>query len=425
MVDSLSLRLIVITRFSVHPTAKTPAMQKLSTSYHPQTAAVRCGHRRSAEREHSEAIFTTSSFIFDNAAHAAKLFSGEQQGNVYSRFTNPTVSGFENRLAAMEGGRFGLATASGMAAICGLLLGLLKAGDHIVASAELFGSTVSMLTKVFNRFGIDTTFVNITDLAQWQTAIQANTRLLFLESPSNPLCKIADIKAIARIAKKARTLLVVDNAFYTPVIQRPLELGADIVVHTATKYLDGQGRCVGGALVTNNEKIYEDLFAMLRTTGPCMSPFNAWVFSKGLETLSLRMKQHCDNALHLANYLEQHPAVEKVYYVGLKTHPQHALAKRQSQSSGQGFGGIVAFEVKGQRKHAWQVIDATRLLSITANLGDAKTTITHPATTTHARISAAERTSAGIRDNLIRVSAGLEHISDIIADLKTGLDAVG
>ncbi len=395
-------------------------MHELSDRYHPQTAAIRCGHRRSAEREHNEPIFTTSSFVFDDAAQAAALFSGDRRGNVYSRFTNPTVRGFENRLAAMEGGRFGLATASGMAAVCGLLLGLLKAGDHVVASAELFGSTVSVFTKVFKRFGVDTTFVKISDLAQWRAALRTNTRLLFLESPSNPLCEIADVEAIAAIAKSAQAPLAVDNAFCTPVLQQPLALGADIVVHTATKYLDGQGRCVGGALVTDDEKIYDDLFAMLRTTGPCMSPFNAWVFSKGLETLALRMKQHCDNALQLAAWLEQHPAVEKVYYPGLESHPQHDLAKRLFED----FGGVVAFEVGGGREQAWRVIDSTRLLSVTANLGDAKTTITHPATTTHARITPKERTRAGIHDNLIRVAAGLEHIDDIIADLKIGLDAV-
>jgi O-succinylhomoserine sulfhydrylase len=401
--------------------ARARTMLEHSSQYHPQTAAIRCGHRRTAEREHNEPIFTTSSFIFDNAAQAAALFKGDEQGNVYSRFTNPTVSGFENRLAAMEGGRFGLATASGMAAISGLLLGLLKAGDHVVASAELFGSTVSVFSKVFNRFGIETTFVTLTDVDQWQAAIRPNTRLLFLESPSNPLCEIADVKAIAAIAGSAGVLLAVDNAFCTPVMQRPLELGADIVVHTATKYLDGQGRCVGGALVTNDEEIYDDLFAMLRTTGPCMSPFNAWVFSKGLETLALRMKQHCDNAMQLASWLAQHPAVEKVYYPGLKSHPQHELAKRQHE----GFGGIVAFEVNGGQEQAWQVIDSTRFLSITANLGDVKTTITHPTTTTHARISAEERARAGINENLIRVSAGLEHIDDIITDLQIGLDKVG
>ena len=395
-------------------------MREHSKRYHPHTAAVRCGHRRGAEQEHCEPIFTTSSFVFKDAAEAAARFSGDEPGNVYSRFTNPTVRGFENRLAALEGGRFGLATASGMAAVSGLLLALLKAGDHVVASAELFGSTVSVFTKVFNRFGIDTTFVKLTDLDAWRAALRPSTRLLFLESPSNPLCEIADVEAVAAIAKEARAPLAVDNAFCTPALQRPLQLGADIVVHTATKYLDGQGRCVGGALVTDNEAIYDDLFAMLRTTGPCMSPFNAWVFSKGLETLALRMKAHCDNALQLAKWLEKHPAVEAVYYPGLETHPQYEQAKRLLD----GFGGVVAFTVRGGRRAAWRVIDCTRLLSITANLGDAKTTITHPATTTHARISAAERARAGIGDNLIRVCAGLEHIGDITGDLQTGLDAI-
>lgn len=395
-------------------------MSEISNRHHPRTVAIRCGHRRSAEREHNEPIFTTSSFVFEDAAQAAALFGGDLQGNVYSRFTNPTVRGFETRLAAMEGGRFGLATASGMAAICGLLLGLLKAGDHVVASAELFGSTVSAFTKVFNRFGIETTFVKITDLAQWRAAVKPNTRLLFLESPSNPLCEVADVEAIAAIAKTANAPLAVDNAFCTPALQRPLELGAAVVVHTATKYLDGQGRCVGGALVTDDAEIHDQLFTMLRTTGPCMSPFNAWVFSKGLETLSLRMKQHCDNAMQLARWLERHPAVEKVYYPGLASHPQHELAKRLHQH----FGGVVAFEVGGGREQAWRVIDSTRLLSVTANLGDVKTTIIHPATTTHARISREERARAGIGENLIRVASGLEYIDDIIADLKTGLDKI-
>jgi len=395
-------------------------MRELSERYHPRTAAVRCGHRRGAEQEHSEPIFTTSSFVFKDAAEAAARFSGDAPGNVYSRFTNPTVRGFENRLAALEGGRFGLATASGMAAVSGLLLALLKAGDHVVASAELFGSTLSVFTKVFSRFGVDATFVKLTDLDAWRAAVKPNTRLLFLESPSNPLCEIADVEGVAAIAAEARAPLAVDNAFCTPALQRPLQLGADIVVHTATKYLDGQGRCVGGALVTSDAAIYDELFSMLRTTGPCMSPFNAWVFSKGLETLALRMRQHCDNALRLAQWLQQHPAVEAVYYPGLENHPQHALAKRLLD----GFGGVVSFSVRGGRESAWRVIDSTELLSITANLGDAKTTITHPATTTHARITAEERARAGIGDNLIRIAAGLEYIDDIIGDVQTGLDAI-
>ena len=389
-------------------------------TYHRQTTAIRYGHRRTLEREHNEPIFATSSFVFESAQQASDLFNGDVEGNIYSRFTNPTVAGFENRLAAMEGGKYCVATSSGMAAINGLVLALLNAGDHIVASTGLFGSTVSLFTKFHNRFGVNTSFVNLTDLEQWKLAIRPNTRLIFLETPSNPLCEIADVAAIAKIANDAGILLAVDNAFCTPVLQQPLSMGADIVVHTATKYLDGQGRCVGGALVTDDEKLYEDLFSMLRTTGPCMSPFNAWTFSKGLETLEIRMNQHCKNALALAEWLNIHPAVARVYYPGLKSHPQHELAKSQHS----GFGGIVSFEVKGVKHEAWEVIDATRFLSITANLGDVKTTITHPATTTHARITQQERDRARITDSLIRVSVGLEHIDDIIGDLKTGLDRI-
>ena len=391
-----------------------------SQKYHRQTTAIRFGHRRTAEQEHSEPIFTTSSFVFENAQQASDRFSGEQQGNVYSRFTNPTVAGFENRLAAMEGAQYGVATCSGMAAISGLVLALLSGGDHIVASVGLFGSTVSLFTKYFSRFNIKTTFVSLTDTAQWKGAIRPNTKLIFLETPSNPLCEIADIAAIAQVANQAGILLAVDNVFCTPVLQQPLSLGAHIVVHSATKYLDGQGRCVGGALVTDDEKIYDELFAMLRTTGPCMSPFNAWTFSKGLETLELRMKQHCENALTVAQWLEAHPAVNRVYYPGLESHPQHKLAKSQHS----GFGGIVSFEIKGAKHEAWEVIDATEFISITANLGDAKTTITHPASTTHARITQQQRDRARITDSLIRVSVGLEHVDDIIGDLKTGLDKI-
>ena len=391
-----------------------------SQKYHRQTTAIRFGHRRTAEQEHSEPIFTTSSFVFENAQQASDRFSGEQEGNVYSRFTNPTVAGFENRLAAMEGAQYGVATCSGMAAISGLVLALLSGGDHIVASTGLFGSTVSLFTKYFSRFNIKTTFVSLTDTAQWKGAIRPSTKLIFLETPSNPLCEIADIAAIAQVANQAGILLAVDNVFCTPVLQQPLSLGAHIVVHSATKYLDGQGRCVGGALVTDDEKIYDELFAMLRTTGPCMSPFNAWTFSKGLETLELRMKQHCENALTVAQWLEAHPAVNRVYYPGLESHPQHKLAKSQHS----GFGGIVSFEIKGAKHEAWEVIDATEFISITANLGDAKTTITHPASTTHARITQQQRDRARITDSLIRVSVGLEHVDDIIGDLKTGLDKI-
>ena len=386
-------------------------------TYHRQTTAIRYGHRRTLEREHNEPIFATSSFVFESAQQASDLFNGDVEGNIYSRFTNPTVAGFENRLAAMEGGKYCVATSSGMVAINGLVLALLNAGDHIVASTGLFGSTVSLFTKFHNRFGVNTSFVNLTDLEQWKLAIRPNTRLIFLETPSNPLCEIADVAAIAKIANDAGILLAVDNAFCTPVLQQPLSMGADIVVHTATKYLDGQGRCVGGALVTDDEKIYEDLFSMLRTTGPCMSPFNAWTFSKGLETLEIRMNQHCKNALALAEWLNIHPAVTRVYYPGLKSHPQHELAKSQHS----GFGGIVSFEVKGVKHEAWEVIDATRFLSITANLGDVKTTITHPATTTHSQLTEDQQRAAGITPDMVRLSIGIEHIDDITADLAQAL----
>lgn len=395
-------------------------MSTLQKKYHRQTTAIRSGQRRTTEQEHNEPIFTTSSYVFENAQQASDRFSGEQAGNIYSRFTNPTVAGFENRLAAMEGAQYCVATSSGMAAISGLVLALLSSGDHIVASTSLFGSTVSLFTNYFNRFNIKTTFVNLIDTEQWKLAIRPNTKLLFLETPSNPLCEIADIAALAEIANQANILLVVDNAFCTPALQQPFSLGAHIVVHTATKYLDGQGRCVGGALVTNDEKIYDELFGMLRTTGPCMSPFNAWTFSKGLETLELRMKQHCENALTVAQWLEAHAAVTRVYYPGLESHTQHELAKSQHS----GFGGIVAFEVNGDKREAWQVIDATEFISITANLGDAKTTITHPASTTHSRITQQQRDDAHITDSLLRVSVGLEYVDDIIGDLKIGLDKI-
>ncbi|MXZ80012.1 MAG: O-succinylhomoserine sulfhydrylase [Gammaproteobacteria bacterium] len=396
-------------------------MRKNAGRYHRQTAAIRHGQRRTAEREHNEPIFATSSFVFDNAEQAGGLFGGQTKGNVYSRFTNPTVSMFESRLAELESASHCVATASGMAAITGTLLALLKSGDHVVASAGLFGSTVSLLTTVFDKFDVKTSFVSMTDPTQCKLAVRPNTQLFFLETPSNPLCEIADIEEIAAIARKAGALLVIDNAFLTPILQRPIEIGADIVVHTATKYLDGQGRCVGGAIVTDDESIHEKLVAMLRTTGPAMSPFNAWTFIKGLETLPLRMKLHCTNALAVARWLQSHPRVKRVHYPGLQSHPQHELAKRLFT----GFGGIVSFEVRGGKYEAWAMIDGTKMLSITGNLGDAKTTITHPATTTHARISQQERDRAKITDSLIRVSVGLEHIEDIIADLECGLEKVG
>ncbi len=383
------------------------------------TRAVRSGQRRSAEGEHSEPIFTTSSYVFASAAEAAARFSGEQAGNVYSRYTNPTVRTFEERIAALEGAEMGVATASGMAAILSTCMALLKAGDHIVCSRSVFGTTTVLLTKFLAKVGIRTTFVDLVDPKAWQAAICADTRLLFLETPSNPLSEIADIRALADLAHQHNSLLVVDNCFCTPALQLPLALGADIVVHSATKYLDGQGRCVGGAVVGRREHM-DEVLGFIRTAGPSMSPFNAWVFLKGLETLRLRMMAHSASALSLAQWLQAQPNIAKVYYSGLEDHPQHALAAAQQKA----FGGVMAFEVRGDMAAAWRFIDATRLVSITANLGDAKTTIVHPATTTHGRLSPEQRAEAGISDSLIRVAVGLEDIDDLRADLQRGLDAV-
>jgi O-succinylhomoserine sulfhydrylase len=391
------------------------------TDYNPglDTLAIRSGHRRTNELEHSEPIFATSSFVFENAAQAAARFAGEEPGNIYSRFTNPTTRAFEERLAAMEGGHSCVATASGMAAITSLCMAVLQAGDHIVSSRSIFGTTTTLFDKYLPRFGIDTSFVAQTDLADWQQAIRANTRILFVETPSNPLAEIADIRKLADLAHENNCLLVVDNCFCTPALQRPLALGADVVVHSVTKYLDGQGRIVGGAVVGPETLVNEDVFGVIRTTGPTMSPFNAWVALKGLETLSLRMKAHCEQAMQLALFLQQHPRVRKVYHAGLETHPQHELARSQQS----GFGGVVSFVVEGERTAAWRVIDATEILSITANLGDVKSTITHPATTTHGRVSAQLKAISGIEEGLLRVAVGLENIEDIIEDLSRGLDA--
>ncbi|KHD09076.1 O-succinylhomoserine sulfhydrylase [Candidatus Thiomargarita nelsonii] len=381
------------------------------------TRAVRAGQVRSDEGEHSEAIFPTSSYIFQSAAQAAARFAQKEPGNIYSRFTNPTVRTFEERLATLEGGERCMATASGMAAIFSTCLGILKAGDHIVASQSLFGSTLTLFNTILSKFNIKTTFVNLNKLDNWRAAIQPNTKLLFLETPSNPLMALADISALHEIAHAHNCLLVVDNCFCTPALQKPLTLGADIVIHSATKYLDGQGRCMGGAIIGAESLVGKDIFAILRSGGPTMSPFNAWVFLKGLETLDLRMQKHCDNAEALAQWLEKQDTVKRIHYPGLATHPQHELAKRQQKR----FGGLVSFEVKGGQEAAWRVIDSTRIMSITANLGDTKTTITHPATTTHGRITPEQRQAAGISDGLIRISVGLEDIEDLQGDLLRGL----
>ena len=383
------------------------------------TLAVRAGQVRTHECEHSEAIFTTSSYVFNSAAEAAARFSGEVPGNVYSRYMNPTVRTFEERLAALEGGELCAATASGMAAIYSVCIAHMQAGDHLVSSRSVFGSTNIQFERYLRKFNVDITYVDLLDIDAWRAAIKDNTKMLFLESPSNPLTEIADIRALAELAKETNTLLVVDNCFCTPALQKPLALGADLVIHSATKYIDGQGRCIGGAVVGSAELI-EPVVGVLRSVGPTMSPFNAWVFLKGLETLGLRMKAHSENALALAQWLEQHPKVTKVNYVGLPTHPQHELAMSQ-QTLG---GGVLSFEVAGGREAAWKVIDATRMISITANLGDTKTTVTHPGTTTHGRLTDEQRDAAGISQALIRIAVGLEDVRDIIADLASGLDAL-
>ncbi len=383
------------------------------------TLAVRAGQVRSAEGEHSEALFLTSSYVFASAAEAAARFTGELPGNVYSRYTNPTVRTFEARIAALEGAEQAVATASGMAAILSTCMALLKAGDHLVCSRSVFGTTTVLLNKFMARFGVETTYVDLTDLAAWRAAIRPETRMLFLETPSNPLSDVADLGALAELARARGVLLAVDNCFCTPALQRPLEWGADIVIHSATKYLDGQGRCLGG-VVLGRAELMAEVLGFLRSAGPTLSPFNAWVFTKGLETLRLRMEAHSASALALAQWLREQPAVERVFYAGLPDHPGHELAKRQQRA----FGGVLAFQVRGGREAAWRVIDATRILSLTANLGDAKSTIVHPATTTHGRLTAEEKARAGITENLIRVAVGLEDIGDIKADLARGLDVL-
>ncbi len=389
-----------------------------SESYGLATRAIRTGHLRTAEGEHSEPLFATSSYVFGSAAEAAARFAGDQPGNIYSRFTNPTVRAFEERLAAMEGGAACVATASGMSAILSLCLGLLQSGDHIVSSRAIFGSTTMLFNKYLARFGVKTSYVALDDVAAWEAAIRPETRLLFLETPSNPLTEMVDIREVADLAHDHDCLLAVDNCFCTPALQRPLKLGADIVIHSATKYLDGQGRCVGGAVVGDTKQVGEEVFGVLRTAGPTMSPFNAWVFLKGLETLDLRMQAHSRSALELARWLESQQRVSRVHYPGLESHPQHYLVGHQQRSG----GGIVSFELVGGREEAWTLIDAMRMLSITANLGDTKTTITHPASTTHGRLSQTEQVQAGIEEGLIRIAVGLEDVDDIKADLQRGLD---
>ncbi|MAZ71438.1 O-succinylhomoserine sulfhydrylase [Porticoccus sp.] len=383
------------------------------------TLAVRAGQHRSAEGEHSEALFLTSSYVFANAAEAAARFSGDQSGNVYSRYTNPTVRTFEERIAALEGAEQAVATSSGMAAILSTCMAFLKSGDHLVCSRDVFGTTTVLLDKYLSKMGVETTFVPVTDLALWKQSIRPETKLLFLETPSNPLCEVADITALAELARAEDVLFVVDNCLCTPALQKPLALGADLVIHSATKYLDGQGRCLGGVVCGRSELVNEVL-SFIRSAGPTMSPFNAWVFLKGLETLRLRMDAHSANAQLLAEWLQQQPAVEQVFYAGLPDHLGHHLAARQQR----GFGGVLSFRVRGGREQAWKVIDSTRILSLTANLGDAKTTIIHPATTTHGRLNDQQKKASGITENLIRVAVGLEDIEDIKSDLLHGLTAI-
>ncbi len=378
------------------------------------TQAIRAGSLQSEFGENSEAIFLTSSYVFDSSAQAAARFAGTEPGNIYSRFTNPTVTMFQDRLAALEAAEACVATSSGMSAILSTIMGLCSAGDHIVASRSIFGTTVQLFSNILKRWGLEVTFVSLTNLNEWEEAIQKNTKLFFVETPSNPLTEVTDIKALANIAHQKEIKLIVDNCFCSPALQRPLLLGADIIIHSATKYIDGQGRCLGGAVLADKKTI-EPIYQFLRSAGPTMSAFNAWVFLKGLETLSVRMDAHSKNALHLAYWLESQPQVDRVYYPGLASHPQHTLALKQQKSG----GAIVSFEVKGGQKEAWSLIDSTKLISITANLGDVKSTITHPATTTHSRVSSEERQKAGIKDNLVRIAVGLEDIEDLKADLSS------
>lgn len=391
-------------------------MKSKDKLYRQDTNAIRGGYQHTHENEHSEALFLTSSYVFKSAEMAAQSFSDEIEGNVYSRYTNPTVRTFEQRLAMLEEAEQAVATSSGMAATLAVIMALLEAGDHIICSRDVFGSTRVMMDKYITKFGIEVSYVALTDLSAWQDAVKTNTKMLFCETPSNPLSEIADLEGLSQIAKKADALFVVDNCFCTPVLQKPLKWGVDIVVHSATKYIDGQGRALGGAVVGSAE-LMNQVQGFLRAAGPTMSPFNAWIFLKGLETLSLRMKAHSANASALALWLSNHPKVSKVFFAGLPDHPGHSLAKKQQSD----FGAVVSFVVNGGQNAAWQVIDATQMLSLTANLGDAKTTIVHPATTTHGRLSAESLAEAGIEEGLIRIAVGLEDLDDIKNDLELGL----
>ncbi len=391
----------------------------MTDDYRPDTLGVRAGGLRSDFREHSEALSLTSSFVFRDAAEAARRFANEEPGNIYSRFTNPTVTMFQSRLAALEGAQACVATSRGMAAVATMAMGLLSAGDHLVAARGVFGTVVPLFNQILGRFGIETTWVDLADLDAWRAALRPRTKLLFAETPSNPVCEIADIAGLAKIARKAGALLAIDNCMCSPALQRPIAHGADLVVHSATKYIDGQGRVLGGAIAGRRDLVEGPLFNFVRTAGPAISPFNAWICLKGLETMRLRVEAQSARALELARWLEAHPKVERVHYPGLESHPQHALAMRQ-QSAG---GAVLSFVVRGGREAAWRVIDGTRLVSITANFGDTKTTICHPATTTHGRLPPAEREAAGVVEGLVRLAAGLEDAADVRADLERGLDA--
>ena len=401
--------------------------KKLPANLHRDTLAVRVAEDKSQFGENSEALFLTSSFVQPDAATAARRFAGEEDGYMYSRFTNPTVTSMEQRLAAMEGTEACIGTSSGMAAILLMCMGLLKSGDHVICSQSVFGSTIKLIGSEFAKFGVQSSFVSQTDVAQWKAAIKPNTQLLFAETPTNPLTEVCDIRALADLAHQAGALLAVDNCFCTPALSQPVLLGADLIIHSGTKYLDGQGRVIAGAICGPKKLIDDKLVPVMRSAGMTLSPFNAWVVLKGLETLSIRMQAQSDNALLLATWLEAQPNVARVYYPGLKSHPQYALAMQQQSGKG---GAVVSFDVKASsaqaaRESAFHVIDSTLLCSITANLGDTKTTITHPATTSHGRLSEVQRQAAGITQALLRVAVGLEHIDDLKADLERGLRGLG